>query len=60
MPCMVQTMGVRIARKHVKWYLGHFVDSAHWIKANNKLDDMAQSLQLVEDFYIQHQARMAA
>ncbi len=53
-------MGVRIARKHVKWYFGHFPDSSRWVAANNQLETPAQCISVIEDFYAQQFQRLAA
>lgn len=46
-------MGVKIARKHIRWYLGAFPDGSHLSRALNRIDQPAQVLSRLEAFYDQ-------
>ena len=43
--------GLRLARKHVSWYSAGLPGSAHFRAAVNRIDDAAQAIALIEQFY---------
>jgi tRNA-dihydrouridine synthase B len=50
-------MGVKIARKHIRWYLGEFRDGAGLTQVINRLTQPAEVLGRLEDFYDQQTER---
>jgi tRNA-dihydrouridine synthase B len=54
-----EVMGVKIARKHIRWYLGTFPDGLNLSQALNRFSQPAEVLSRLEVFYDQ-QAEMAA
>ena len=52
-PVRGNNMGVKIARKHIRWYLMHFEQGLTLSQQINRIDDAAQTLSLLEAFYDQ-------
>ena len=46
-------MGVKIARKHIRWYLQYFTDGPGLSQQINRIDDAAKVLELLATFYDQ-------
>ncbi len=46
-----EAMGVRIARKHIRWYLAHFEGGIVLSKQINQMQEAQQTIQALEAFY---------
>ncbi len=46
-----EVMGVKIARKHIRWYLGEFADGPGLTQQINRLTSPGEVLSRLEDFY---------
>ena len=49
--------GLRVARKHISWYTKGLVGSAHFRHTMNQLEDPAQQLAAVSDFFAEQSQR---
>lgn len=46
-----EPLGVKIARKHIRWYLAHFEGGAQLASQINRMEQALQTLQALADFY---------
>ncbi len=54
-----EVMGVKIARKHIRWYLLHFTGGLAASREINRVDDPQRTLSMLADFYDQELERVA-